>query len=61
MKLSMTMKHLLASAFTALVTFTSPAVGEASFTPILPPSYPLAVRNPYLSGKYHLNINLRPR
>lgn len=22
----------------------------ASFTPILPPSYPLAVRNPYLSG-----------
>jgi hypothetical protein len=27
-----------------------PATAEASFTPILPPSYPLAVRNPYLSG-----------
>lgn len=32
--------------FAVFATSTS----AASFTPILPPSYPLAVRNPYLSG-----------
>ncbi len=27
------------------------AVSGPSYTPVLPPSYPLAVRNPYLSGE----------
>lgn len=27
------------------------ASGLPTFTPVLPPSYPLAVRNPYLSGE----------
>lgn len=37
----------------ALLTITIGSVtADATFTPILPPSYPLAVRNPYLSGEF---------
>ncbi|KAK3706738.1 hypothetical protein LTR37_012583 [Vermiconidia calcicola] len=38
------------SLFLVLSTLLSDVVSEPSFTPILPPSYPLAVRNPYLSA-----------
>ena len=31
-------------------------VNGATFSPVLPPSYPLAVRNPYLSGVFHLSV-----
>jgi hypothetical protein len=42
---------LCTCALSALTVFFGSAIAEASYTPILPPSYPLAVRNPYLSGK----------
>lgn len=35
----------------ALLAAVTPLVKGATFSPILPPSYPLAVRNPYLSGE----------
>lgn len=38
------------AAFAALVCTNVVSTSAATFTPILPPSYPLAVRNPYLSG-----------
>jgi hypothetical protein len=43
--------RLCTCALSALTVFFGSATAEASYTPILPPSYPLAVRNPYLSGK----------
>lgn len=33
-----------------LLTLICDALGAPTFNPILPPSYPLAVKNPYLSG-----------
>lgn len=33
-------------------------VHAASFSPILPPSYPLAVRNPYLSSEFLSRVAL---
>lgn len=54
----------MASFFARLIVFVLGALaflaqfttGQASFTPVLPPSYPLAVRNPYLSGKASIYI-----
>jgi len=41
----------LCALIITLLTITIDSVtADASFTPILPPSYPLAVRSPYLSG-----------
>jgi hypothetical protein len=48
--------HLCVLVLSALVVFFGSATAEASYTPILPPSYPLAVRNPYLSGKFFFQI-----
>jgi hypothetical protein len=53
----MTMMKSIAIQLCALVaTLLTISIGsvtaDATYTPILPPSYPLAVRNPYLSGKF---------
>ena len=47
---------LSSSLFVLSALFTVSILCEPSFTPMLPPSYPLAVRNPYLSGKLQLSI-----
>lgn len=41
---------ILAVASLVISNFTLKVVAAPIHTPILPPSYPLAVRNPYLSG-----------
>jgi hypothetical protein len=50
-----TMNPIITRLCTFLITLLATTIGsvkaDATFTPILPPSYPLAVRNPYLSGK----------
>jgi hypothetical protein len=33
-----------------IIGLTSTCAGQPQFKPILPPSYPLAVKNPYFSG-----------
>jgi len=48
--------RLCALALSMSVVLFGSATAEASFTPILPPSYPLAVRNPYLSGSVFQHI-----
>lgn len=44
-------RELLVLALAALALFFNPSIAKPTFTPFLPPSYPLAVRNPYLSGE----------
>jgi hypothetical protein len=43
--------HLGWIAICMIICLTSRCAGQRQFKPILPPSYPLAVKNPYLSGK----------
>ena len=43
--------QLCALIITLLTITIGSVTADATFTPIIPPSYPLAVRNPYLSGK----------
>jgi uncharacterized membrane protein len=43
--------QLCALIATLLAITIGSVTADATFTPILPPSYPLAVRNPYLSGE----------
>jgi hypothetical protein len=49
------MKSIAMQLYALTVTLLTITIGsvtaDATFTPILPPSYPLAVRNPYLSGE----------
>lgn len=49
------MASLVTYLFVVLLWMLALLIGlansQALFTPVLPPSYPLAVRNPYLSGK----------
>lgn len=49
-----TMKSTAFQLCALIITLLSITIGsvtaDATFTPILPPSYPLAVRSPYLSG-----------
>lgn len=45
--------QLLVLALTVLILFSNLSIAKPTFTPVLPPSYPLAVRNPYLSGESH--------
>lgn len=52
--------HLCALALSMFAVLFGSVTAEASFTPILPPSYPLAVRNPYLSGSICQHISRRP-
>ena len=44
--------QLCALVATLLTISIGSVTADATYTPILPPSYPLAVRNPYLSGKF---------
>lgn len=53
--------RVLASVLCALVFLIDSTAAQAFFTPVLPPSYPLAVRNPYLSGKSFSDASIDPR
>lgn len=48
--------RVCAVALLVLLPFAD--AGSPSFTPLLPPSYPLAVRSPYLSSKKFPNDRL---
>jgi hypothetical protein len=49
--------QLCALIVTLLTITIGSATADANFTPILPPSYPLAVRNPYLSGEFFRRLH----
>jgi hypothetical protein len=49
--------QLCALIVTLLTITIGSATADAIFTPILPPSYPLAVRNPYLSGEFFRRLH----
>jgi uncharacterized membrane protein SirB2 len=49
--------QLCALIVTLLTITIGSATADATFTPILPPSYPLAVRNPYLSGEFFRRLH----
>jgi hypothetical protein len=48
-----TMGKFAQTALALLVGTTATTSGSPTFSPFQPPSYPLAVRNPYVSSMHH--------